>query len=58
MIFAGKYIQQQWFPDDDEVQYKKWYFDTSPTSWTNDNIALKWLQKVFIPHTKPENPEQ
>jgi hypothetical protein len=31
VIFAGKYTQQQWFPDDDEVQYKKWYFYTSST---------------------------
>jgi hypothetical protein len=57
MIFAGKHVQQQWFPDAEEKRYADWYFEASPKGWTNDDIAVRWLKGVFIPFTKPENPE-
>lgn len=55
VIFKGKDLQQQWFPE--ELQFlDNWHFTTSPKGWTNDEIALQWLQQVFIPQTKPEKP--
>jgi hypothetical protein len=57
VIFAGKYVQQQWFLDDNETRFSNWYFETSSKGWTNDDIALNWLLGVFIPHTKPLNPD-
>ena len=32
--------------------------DTSANGWTNNEIALKWLSKVFILHTKPTDLDQ
>jgi hypothetical protein len=31
VIFAGKYVQQQWFPDDTDNRWASWYFITSLT---------------------------
>lgn len=58
IIFAGSSVQQQWFPDDDDDRYRNWHFTTSTNGWTNQNIAVKWLREVFIPHTQPEDPNQ
>jgi hypothetical protein len=58
MIFAGKYVQQQWFPDDKETRFSNWYFETSSKGWITDDIALKWLLGLFIPHTKPLDRDQ
>ncbi|OBS20524.1 hypothetical protein FPOA_17809 [Fusarium poae] len=58
IIFAGKYVQQQWFPDKDNEVYATWKFETSPNGWTNNDIALKWLRSVFIPQTKPQDSDQ
>lgn len=32
--------------------------DTSANGWTNNEIALKWLSKVFILNTKPTDLDQ
>jgi hypothetical protein len=32
-------------------RWASWYFTTSPTSWTNNDIAIQWLKTVFIPYT-------
>ncbi|RYO93061.1 hypothetical protein DL762_001324 [Monosporascus cannonballus] len=58
VIFSGVDVQQQWFPDSDDKTYENWYFTTSENGWTNTEIGLKWLRKVFIPHTKPQNPDE
>jgi hypothetical protein len=58
VIFAGKHVQQQWFPDAEEERYADRYFEASPRGWTNDDIAVRWLKGVFISLTKPENPEE
>uniref|UniRef100_A0A8H7K8J1 DDE-1 domain-containing protein n=1 Tax=Bionectria ochroleuca TaxID=29856 RepID=A0A8H7K8J1_BIOOC len=52
-IFQGKWVQRQWFPPEVEP-YKEWFFTASATGWTNDEIALAWLDLIFIPLTKPE----
>ena len=48
IIFKGKRYIESWFcsdlPDD-------WRFEVSPNGWTNDEIGLRWLQKLFIPAT-------
>jgi hypothetical protein len=58
VIFAGKHVQQQWYPDAEKERYADWYFEAFPKDWTNDDIAVQWLKRVFIPFTKPENPEE
>ncbi|KAK8103693.1 transposase [Apiospora kogelbergensis] len=60
-IFKGASVQQQWFPDDDDdldFHLKDWLFAASPKGWTNEEIGLLWLQKLFIPHTQPADPDQ
>ncbi|KAK8096435.1 transposase, partial [Apiospora kogelbergensis] len=32
-------------------------FDASNKGWTNDEIAVKWLEDVFIPETAPNDPK-
>ncbi|KAK8042965.1 transposase [Apiospora phragmitis] len=32
-------------------------FDTSSKGWTNNEIAVKWLEEVFIPETAPNDPK-
>ncbi|RYP57254.1 hypothetical protein DL771_011502 [Monosporascus sp. 5C6A] len=54
----GVNVQQQWFPDSDDEAYESWYFTTSENGWTNTEIGLKWLREVFIPNTKPEDPDE
>jgi hypothetical protein len=55
VIFAGKHVQQQWFPDAEKERYTDCYFEASSKSWTNNDIALRWLKGMFISLTKPEN---
>jgi len=56
VIFKGKSVQQQWFPD--EISFlQDWHFWASEKGWTNDSIALKWLLEVFIPQTRPSTPQ-
>lgn len=52
VIFTGKNVQAQWYPEDLEP-FKDWYFDTSDNGWTSNDIGLKWLKEVFIPRTDP-----
>ncbi len=54
LIFAGASgtLQESWI---EEVQpTTSCYFAASPSGWTNDNIALAWMEKVFDPLTKPK----
>jgi hypothetical protein len=53
VIFQGKTIQQQHYPSDIENQpkFKGWLFTLSPKGWIDHELALEWLQRVFIPHT-------
>ena len=55
IIFKGKELQQQWFLDEFRED-APWAFVTSPNGWTNDHIALRWLEQVFLPLTKPNDP--
>ena len=48
VIFKGASVQQQWFSSEFN---KPWFFTTSENGWTSNEIALEWLQRVFIPET-------
>jgi 4-hydroxybenzoate polyprenyltransferase len=52
IIFKGKSVQQQWFPQELQA-YAEWFFTASDKGWTDDSIALAWLREIFIPLTKP-----
>lgn len=57
VIFKGKTIQQQYFPDETGF-LEDWNFTASEKGWTSNNIALLWLKTIFIPQTKPAKPNQ
>lgn len=52
VIFKGKSVQEQWFPDD-ITPYSSWHFTATENGWTDDATAREWLEKVFLPATKP-----
>ena len=56
VIFRGKDVQQQWFPDSLE-EWESWRFITSPNGWTSNDISQKWLEDIFIPLTARDPPE-
>ena len=56
IIFKGQTVQQQWFPE--ELKHLDgWKFKATSKGWTDDKTSLHWLQKIFIPETKPANPQ-
>ena len=48
VIYKGKDVQQQWFPSKLDI-FDNWEFTATENGWTNDKVALEWLEKVFIP---------
>jgi hypothetical protein len=36
-------------------EFKDWELIATKNSWTIDDTALEWLQKVFIPQTVPRD---
>ncbi|MDB5910656.1 MAG: transposase [Massilia sp.] len=56
VIFKGQSVQQQWFPLD-LAPYKPWQFTATEKGWITDSTAVEWLERVFIPGTKPATPE-
>ena len=57
VIFRGKSVQQQWFSMDLDA-LGGWLFTSTDKGWINQAVALEWLEKIFIPLTKPEDPTQ
>ena len=57
VIMKGKTIQQQYYPRD-LTPFADWKFTAGPKGWIDDEKALKWLRKVFIPGTKPPGNER
>jgi hypothetical protein len=39
------------------TSFESWNFTATKKGWTDDSVALKWLQEIFIPETKPPNGE-
>ena len=55
VIFKGDSVQAQWFQK--LLQIPDWNFTASINGWTSNALALRWLQEVFIPETKPAKQE-
>jgi DDE superfamily endonuclease len=55
IIFKGKELQKQWFLKE-FYQIANWYYIASPNGWTDDHIAIEWLEKVYLPQTQPTDP--
>lgn len=54
IILKGKEVQAQWFNrDSPECQYT-----ASPAGWTSDEIAVGWLEDIFIPRTDTRTARQ
>ena len=51
VIWQGKSVQQQWFPDD-LIQYENWKFAASENGYSDNDIGLGWLLEVFLPRTQ------
>ncbi|KJZ68105.1 hypothetical protein HIM_12504 [Hirsutella minnesotensis 3608] len=52
IIFKGKELQQQWFLKE-FGKIADWHYITSPNGWTDDHIAIEWLERVYLPQTRP-----
>lgn len=52
VIFKGKTVQQQWFPESSDF-LASWDFTATNKGWTDDETAVKWLEEIFIPQTTP-----
>lgn len=57
VIFKGKTVQQQWFPEDLSI-FEGWQFTATENGWTTDATAVEWLKRVFIPLTMPKDPKE
>ena len=58
VIFRGKTLQQQHFPDENLADFEQWTFDASENGYTSNKIGLKWLRDVFLPQTKSIRKEE
>ena len=50
VIFKGKSVQRQWFPED-RSGMQGWHFEAQDNSFIDCNIALGWLENCFIPQS-------
>lgn len=53
VIFSatGNNIQANWVREIDPKKHSL-YVGVSPTGWTNDDLGVEWLKKVFDPPTE------
>ena len=58
VILNGKSVQQPWFPKSLINKTRGWHFAHSERGWTSNDYALEWLRRIFIPETKPQDPQQ
>ena len=40
------------------AQNPSWHVTFSENGWTSNDIAVEWLEKVFLPQTKPNDPSE
>ncbi|KAK5637617.1 hypothetical protein RRF57_013332 [Xylaria bambusicola] len=52
LIWKGTHVQSQWFPDRNRGLFEDWRFSCLPNGWTSNEIALKWLHHLFLPHVR------
>ncbi|GAB0139100.1 putative DDE endonuclease domain-containing protein [Epichloe bromicola] len=38
--------------------FKDWQFTATKNGWTSDQTAVEWLEKLFIPRTRPSDPTE
>lgn len=57
VILNGKTVQQEWFPENWK-SIDKWDFTSTEEGYTFDNPAVHWLETIFFPQTKPQQPEE
>ena len=50
VVFKGKNVQNTWLHPDDAPD---WYYATTDSAWTNSELGLQWLKKLFLPETAP-----
>ena len=50
IIFAGKLHQAAWYKDD--LLPQDWAIGLSENGWTNNQLGLNWLQRIFDKHTR------
>ncbi|KAF6527905.1 hypothetical protein HZS61_008207 [Fusarium oxysporum f. sp. conglutinans] len=53
IIFKGKELQKQWFFLEEFRKIADWNYITSPNGWTDNHIAVEWLERVYLPQTQP-----
>ena len=49
VIHIGKDVKDHWFPSTEDTP--DWEFGFSTTGWTDSELALHWLRRIFIPQT-------
>lgn len=49
IIFKGKNTQGQWFEKAMATKVPNWAVITSPNGWSSNEIAVRWLEDVFVP---------
>ena len=57
IIFKAKSIQDQWFKQEFLAQHPSWEVTFSENGWTSNDIAVEWLEKVFLLQTQTGNPD-
>jgi hypothetical protein len=55
VIFKGKTLQTTWFRPDNVPD---WLYTSSANGWTSNDIGIRWLQDIFLPETKPAQPDE
>ena len=53
IIHTGKAPEDHWFPRTKDLPDVVWAF--SPKGWTDNELALDWLRRIFIPSTSKQN---
>lgn len=49
IIFKARSIQEQWFKKELLARHPDWHVTFSENGWTSNDIAVEWLEKVFLP---------
>ena len=55
VIFKGQAPQTSWFSDD---KVPDWIYTMSENGWTDNGIAINWLNNMFLPETRRDNNTQ
>ena len=60
-IFKGQKVLDHWFIQEpgttrEDLEAQGYRFHALPKGWSLGSLAITWLKDVFIPNTKPSNP--